>query len=115
MKKCNTCNIEKEISDFHKNQYKCKECFKEYYKNIKEHASEVQKNYDRKKVQKNYIKKNLIKLKEKQRIKRKEISNTYVRDLMKREGFTKDLINNEEMIEIKKLLIKIKRIKKYEY
>ena len=38
MKKCKNCLTEKDVNDFHKKQSKCKECFKEFYRENKDHV-----------------------------------------------------------------------------
>ena len=45
MKKCKNCLTEKDVNDFHKKQSKCKECFKEFYRENKEKILEQANSY----------------------------------------------------------------------
>jgi hypothetical protein len=45
MKTCSKCKIEKEDDDFNKNQYRCKDCEREYRENNKERIKKTNKKY----------------------------------------------------------------------
>ena len=69
IKKCNKCQIEKNINLFSKNQKQCKECVKQYYQKDKERIKLKTKNrYENNKAlildnQKQYYQKNKDKIK----------------------------------------------------
>lgn len=45
-KRCTKCDIEKDLSEFYMDHSWCKECFKDYYRENKEHIKEQHKRYD---------------------------------------------------------------------
>ena len=128
-KVCSKCKVEKELGEFNNDKYNkdglrsyCKRCkallSKDYYKNNIEKRLEYNRKWninhpeDRKNYTRNCAKNNSEKIKEKNRNFRDSMPNSFIIHKLKAQGFPSELIDNPEMIEIKRLLIQTKRLLK---
>ena len=124
MKRCPICKIEKDLSEFDRyfsktrNKFRvgnyCKECRK--VESLKVAKGHYKKNREaKKKYAKKYRKENTDKVKENKRKylgkKSRELQNSYIKDLLKSSPkIPNEFINdNPEIIETKRLQLKIKR------
>ena len=102
--KCNKCGIDKPIEEFEKGRSVCKGCKKERQKEYyKENAEQI------KEYQKEYAKKNAERIKEHKKEYRKNLSDGYIKQEFKHQGYPPNQIT-PELIEVKRLIIKTKRL-----
>ena len=124
-KKCNKCGEAKELKEFSKRKNKiesiCKKCnndkLKLWQKNNTEKVIKWSLTYKKnnpeklKESKRKYKKNNPEKLKEINTNQCKYIKTNYAKALLRSSGFTTEQINeNPELIEVKKLIIKTKRL-----
>lgn len=127
MKVCCRCKVEKTLNEFSKNKSRkegfslqCKICVGEYQskwyiknlEKVKEKCLKWQKeNPERtKEIQSRRYKANIEKVKEDRILYVETMPDSYIAIRLRRQGFPKELINNPEVIKIKRLIIQTKRL-----
>tara|TARA_R110000851_G_C12817022_1_gene539119 strand:- start:237 stop:632 length:396 start_codon:yes stop_codon:yes gene_type:complete len=127
MKKCTTCNVEKELIEYGRGKISCKECSAlyskkrkslygiEYHKKNRERLLLNQKDYYKKNQQQQqqrgiaFYNDNVVIIRKREKDKVAVLSDYYVKETLKRNGYKlKDI--TPELVEVKRELLKINRL-----